>query len=175
MIIDISEIISTSGKTESYSVPIDSEVFKLNGQSYRYEHKSPVTLTITNTGTREVLLTGHIDVSLFIPCNRCLEDVSYPFSLDIEKDIDFKVSDQERIDELDEMSYLDHSLLDVDQLVKNEILINFPMKVLCKEDCKGLCSRCGNNLNLGECGCDRESLDPRMSAILDIFNNFKEV
>ena len=59
--------------------------------------------------------------------------------------------------------------------VYNEILMRFPMKTLCREDCKGLCLKCGKNLNEGECGCDRASLDPRMSAIRDIFNNFKEV
>ena len=65
--------------------------------------------------------------------------------------------------------------LDVDKLVFGEILLLIPGKTLCKEDCKGLCLRCGANLNEGECGCDRESLDPRMSVFKDILNNFKEV
>ena len=48
------------------------------------------------------------------------------------------------------------------------------MKVLCRENCKGICNRCGANLNLGSCKCDDAELDPRMSKILDIFNQFKE-
>ena len=65
--------------------------------------------------------------------------------------------------------------MDTDRLVYDEILIGFPMKVLCREDCRGICAVCGANLNEGECGCDRTVPDPRMAVIRDIFNNFKEV
>ena len=84
-------------------------------------------------------------------------------------------SGAESREESGEKSYVEGYNLNVDELVYDEILLNLPMKVLCKPNCKGICNRCGMNLNYGECGCDRESLDPRMSVIRDIFNNFKEV
>ncbi len=62
----------------------------------------------------------------------------------------------------------------MEQLICNELLAQWPMRVLCKEDCKGLCSRCGADLNVSPCDCDRTSLDPRMAAISDIFSRFKE-
>ena len=65
--------------------------------------------------------------------------------------------------------------LDVDKLAYGEALLNWPSRVLCSEDCKGLCPVCGQNLNRSECGCDRTQLDPRMAKVLDIFSNFKEV
>lgn len=175
MIINISEILSTPRKSESYSVPIEMETFALSEASYPFTEKDPVALTVANIGSREISITGKIHVILAVPCDRCLEEVPVEFSLDIDKVIDFKKSDEDRINDLDETSYIDHSSLDVDQLVSNEILIHFPMKTLCRDDCKGICFKCGQNLNHGECGCDRESLDPRMSAIRDIFKNFKEV
>ena len=49
------------------------------------------------------------------------------------------------------------------------------MKVLCSEDCKGICNVCGQNLNEGTCDCEDTGLDPRMSVIRDVFKNFKEV
>ena len=64
---------------------------------------------------------------------------------------------------------------DRDKLVNGELIVNLPMKVLCSPDCKGICKRCGKNLNEGPCACDDRSPDPRMAAIRDIFNNFKEV
>ena len=67
------------------------------------------------------------------------------------------------------------TLEDTNELAKSEILLHWPMKILCKDDCKGLCSKCGADLNYEECGCDRTVLDPRMAAIQDIFNKFKEV
>ena len=71
--------------------------------------------------------------------------------------------------------WVDGYHLDVEQLLYNEILVGWPMKVLCSEDCKGICSVCGQNLNEGSCDCEDTSLDPRMSVIRDVFKNFKEV
>ena len=72
-------------------------------------------------------------------------------------------------------NYIIGTSLDVDQLIFGEILVSWPMKVLCREDCKGICRRCGANLNLSECQCPKTEPDPRMAAIQDIFNKFKEV
>ena len=77
--------------------------------------------------------------------------------------------------ESDEANYIDGYHLDVEQLLYNEILVGWPMKVLCSEDCKGICSVCGQNLNEGSCDCEDTSLDPRMSVIRDLYKNFKEV
>ena len=73
------------------------------------------------------------------------------------------------------MSFVDGSSLNVDKLILEEVIPLLPTKVLCGEDCRGLCPVCGTNLNKEECGCDRAVKDPRMAAIQDIFKNFKEV
>ncbi len=78
-------------------------------------------------------------------------------------------------EEMEDIDYLIGFDLDVDKLIYGEILVNWPMKVLCKEDCKGICKVCGMNLNKGNCDCQRTELDPRMAAIQDVFNKFKEV
>ena len=77
------------------------------------------------------------------------------------------------MDEAD--SYMEDGELDVDRLIYNEILVNWPAKVLCKPDCKGICPKCGTNLNLETCDCEPGELDPRMAAFQDVFNKFKEV
>jgi uncharacterized protein len=70
---------------------------------------------------------------------------------------------------------MDGYQLNVDDLLTNEIVINWPMKVLCKPDCKGICRQCGKDLNTGTCGCDTFVPDPRMAVIKDIFDASKEV
>ena len=70
---------------------------------------------------------------------------------------------------------LEADWLNVEALINSEILINLPEKVLCRPDCRGICSICGHNLNDGECGCDDFVPDPRMAAIKDIFNEKREV
>ena len=86
-----------------------------------------------------------------------------------------KLTDEQRVNDLDESSYLTGTDLDTDRLVYLEVLMNWPQKVLCSENCAGLCPVCGKNLNEGSCGCDEGPKDPRMAAVSDIFRKFKEV
>ena len=126
-------------------------------------------------GSFPVLAKEPVEITVGIPCDRCLETVAVEIPLEFKKKLDMKLSDEERVNDLDESSYLTGMNLDVDRLVYLEVLICWPLKVLCKEDCKGICSRCGKNLNEGPCGCKEEPKDPRMAAISDIFSKFKEV
>ena len=114
-------------------------------------------------------------VVLAVPCDRCLKEVSVPVDISMSAEFDFSGSNEESVLDLNETNYIDGYELDVDKLVYEEILLGFPMKVLCQDDCKGICKVCGANLNQGECGCNRTEPDPRMSVIRDIFNNVKEV
>ncbi len=106
-----------------------------------------------------------------IPCDRCLEDVKTPLALVIDREVDLEQTAEGRIEDLDETDFVIGYNLDVDKLIYSEILVNWPMKTLCREDCKGICRKCGANLNHGECGCDTVELDPRMAVIAEIFKN----
>jgi uncharacterized protein len=119
-----------------------------------------------------------------MPCDRCLDEVEVPFPIQIDvRVIPDKASDgtsddpeaDGEIADLDEISFLDGCILDVDKLVSDEIVVALPTKVLCKEDCKGLCTICGTNLNHSSCSCDRSVGDPRMAAIRDIFKEFNSL
>ena len=175
MRIQLAEILLEDGQALHREVPLEREVMEVGAERFVLSEKSPVVLDIINTGSRVIQIEGSCQVSAKIPCGRCLEEVEVSFPLRISRKADMKRLDEERVQELDEGNFITGSELDVEQLAYHELLVQWPMKVLCKEDCKGLCSRCGANLNHGECGCDRGSLDPRMAAISDIFSNYKEV
>lgn len=175
MLIDLSKILSFEGQEIKLEVEIEKDVFSCELGEFGYAEKSPVSLTVIHKENQILEIRGTGSVSLLIPCSRCLELVKTVFSLDIHEEVDMKLSEQERIDELDENNFIQGRELDTEKLIHNEILINWPMRVLCKEDCKGICSRCGANLNQGSCDCDTADLDPRMAVISDIFKNFKEV
>ena len=175
MLINLTEILSREGKTQQYVVDIEMDAFKCKLGEYPISNRDHVTVSITNMGQRKLRVEAVSKVTLDIPCARCLETVKSDIEIEISKDIDMSESGAESREESGEKSYVEGYNLNVDELVYDEILLNLPMKVLCKPNCKGICNRCGMNLNYGECGCDRESLDPRRSVIRDIFNNFKEV
>ncbi len=175
MLINLTELFTREGEEKSYTVNVETDRFHLPDGDCQLADKKPVVLRIMNAGNRMLTMEGHTEFSLMMPCSRCLEPVAVPFSLTLDRSFDMKKSTEERAAELDEQPYLQGYNLDVDQLVLDELLLNLPMKVLCKEDCKGICNRCGANLNVQTCDCDRSSLDPRMSVIQDIFKQFKEV
>lgn len=175
MLIDLTDVVKGEEKVVETQVELGLSAFVSRLGKFPIISKSPISFTIENTGDRKVHIEGREDLEILIPCSRCLEDVKTSFQLRFEKDLDLSQTEAQAIEALDEHNYLDGYNLDVDKLVYGEILLNWPMKVLCKEDCKGICSTCGTNLNLGTCNCDSTDFDPRMAKIRDIFSKCKEV
>lgn len=175
MQIHLSDISSCEGKCVQVTAPLEMDCITFQMRSFPVLHKEPLELTITNTGKKVLELVGTGGITVSIPCDRCLEEVSVEIPISFKRKLDMKLTDEERVNDLDENAYLTGMDLDVDQLVYFEVLMNWPLKVLCKEDCKGICRQCGKNLNEGPCDCVEEPKDPRMAAISDIFSKFKEV
>lgn len=184
MQIDLSKVLAQEGRQQRVKVELSQSAFICAEGEFPYTKKQPIELAITHTGNQVLhiqTVKSALDceeenrISVQIPCSRCLEPVEIDFDIEIDEEVDMKRTDQERIDDLDESCYIQDKVLDTDRLLYNEILIRWPMQVLCKEDCKGICSRCGANLNRKLCDCDTADLDPRMAVISDIFKNFKEV
>ncbi len=176
MIINLTELLSSEGKEKTYNCDFGPDTFRApDGSVYDIIAREPVTLRIRNLGDRKLFMEGKAGITLSIPCSRCLEAVPTPFQIQIEEELDLSEPDEERAKDPDAQHYVSSYNLDVDQLLCNELLSALPMKVLCKEDCQGICNRCGTNLNYGTCSCDRSSPDPRMSAIQDIFQQFKDL
>lgn len=175
MLIDLNEVLKNDGKVMKADASLGFAVFTSKLGKFPIVGSEPFPLTITNKGERKLLIQGSTTVTLKIPCDRCLEDVLVPLELRFEKEVDMSQSEGERRAALDEQNYIEGYNLDVDKLVCSEILVSWPSKVLCSEECKGICTTCGTNLNLGTCDCKPTDLDPRMAKIQEIFNNFKEV
>ncbi len=146
------------------TVTLDMTSYTLRDGSCDISNIEPVSFEVTKTGKDEYSVVGSLSMTLLIPCDRCLTptDVSVSFDFDYVVDVS-KDSDCE---------YLDGKELLVEELLYPDMLMNMPVKVLCRQDCRGLCHVCGSNLNNGDCGCDRDVLDPRMAVISDIFKKF---
>ena len=175
MQINLSELFVCEGKVMQYEIPIEMDEFVTASGRYPLTEKKPLQLTITHSKNRNIKICGNLDLHMTIPCDRCLEPVDNHLQLTFEREVDANATEEERIEALDEQPYMNGYNLDVDLLVYGELVVNMPMKVLCRDDCKGICNRCGANLNYETCSCDTRSLDPRMAVIQDIFKQFKEV
>ena len=72
------------------------------------------------------------------------------------------------LDEMDDIIYVESDEVDLDDLLVPELILDMDIAVLCSEDCKGLCPKCGKNLNEGDCGCDRRVIDPRLAKLQEL-------
>lgn len=176
MLINLSEVLSEQHTAIDQTVDVTMDVFCTESGVFPVLSAKPAHILVEHIADRELLIRGETEIVIEIPCDRCLTAVPTDFQLHFEKKVDLDASEDEEADkELDEANYIDGYNLDVDKLLYNEILIGWPMKILCSENCKGICSICGQNLNEGTCDCEDTGLDPRMSVIRDVFKNFKEV
>lgn len=100
-------------------------------------------------------------------CARCLDTVRGVFSLDFERTVvtEGMVSEERLEESVDEYIVIDDGKLILDDAVREELLIDFPRKLLCSEDCEGLCPKCGKPKKEGDCGCVTKEIDPRLEVL----------
>lgn len=174
MLINLSDVFTEEGKSVIREVPLEIDKITFQGDEYVIVEKSPVTVKLTNMKPGRAMIEACVKVTTAHVCDRCLKNVNHEFDLHIsEEAVSPEAADLNEEDE--EQDFMEGYQLNVDSLVSNEIFTCWPMKILCREDCKGLCKVCGKDLNEGECGCDSFVPDPRMAAIMDIFRENKEV
>ena len=120
-----------------------------------------------------VTLDMRVETSLDLDCGRCLEPFELPvrggFRYTLVAARDPEEQKEELSDEDISFGYYQDDLIDLDALVFEQILLQVPMKPLCAETCRGLCTQCGANLNAESCGCKPGAVDGRLDAL----KNFK--
>lgn len=173
MILDLTKLLSAGNGQEKYTSTFDMPEVAHYGESFPVKKTEAFELTVTNESGKSLTVTGKTKVTLSIPCDRCLKEVAVIFPIEIDEA--FVIEDEQIVTDADENEDLaDKKSVDVDRLVYDQMEMNWPDKVLCRPDCKGLCPVCGHDLNLGDCGCNRTVLDPRMAQFLDVFNDSKK-
>ena len=102
-------------------------------------------------------------------CARCLEPVEDTFTVELARTVaaENTLTEAQLEENVDEYAVIQNGFLDLDELIGEEILLTFPMRVLCSPDCPGLCPRCGKPLRLGDCGCKKQEIDPRWAILAD--------
>ncbi|MFO0753352.1 MAG: DUF177 domain-containing protein [Thermodesulfovibrionales bacterium] len=118
----------------------------------------------------EVLVQGEVQAEVELQCSRCLQGFTVPVrsSLSVVYDPAESISREENYslkgDELD-MGFYRNDTLDLNDLLLEQMLLNIPMKPLCRPDCKGICPQCGKDLTAEKCACEVSEIDPRMKVL----------
>ena len=124
--------------------------------------KQPVSVegeAVAAHGAVLLRLTAHYRFEAI--CDRCLAPVVRDGSLVTEHVLVTSAEDEDNGD----LVVLEEYQLDLDELCGEDIWLELPTKTLCREDCRGLCTQCGQNLNERLCGCSAKTVDPRLAAL----------
>ena len=162
MVCDISTIMNTEGATALLSGSLEKAVLAYDSEMV----KADVSGSITCTGG-VLALSAKVDAVVKTSCARCLEEISFPVTFDFSETL--VLSGQKTSADEDSVIFFEGSEIDVGEIAINNLLLSISSKYLCKDDCRGLCPKCGKNLNEGDCDCDFVEIDERWEKL----KNFK--
>lgn len=174
MFVNLTDVLTTEGKVLSMQLVTGMEQIRVGRESFQVLESTPVDFLFTNTGKGRARIEGKAVFTFALNCDRCLKPVEKEIALIFTREVAAPGVCSDRSEE-EEQDFMDGSQLNVEDLLNSEIVTSWPMKILCKPDCKGICPKCGRDLNTGTCDCDMFVPDPRMAAIKDIFEVDKEV
>lgn len=164
MLLDVKPILHTPGGRLEFQFDLDLSDMEFSGQR-------PLSRPLSVSGeVRNAADVLHLDLTartmLDAVCDRCGREFS------LEKEVPYHCMLAESLEngESDEIELLEDGKADLGELARTAFILGMDTKTLCSEDCKGLCSRCGADLNLGPCSCKKE-IDPRLAALAKLLEN----
>jgi len=169
MIVDVALL--KDGQT-AFDFLIAPEKIDLEGEAVKLKDAVKIEGNLKNR-IAQTDVQGKISGKIEIECNRCLQAaemyLEFPFDAVFvtaenytqEKEAELRAGDLE-------VSIFEGDKLDLTELTREQILLNLPTQVFCREDCQGLCQKCGANLNLIDCNCEEEKIDPRWSKLKNL-------
>ncbi|MCX6539269.1 MAG: DUF177 domain-containing protein [Acidobacteria bacterium] len=169
LLLDVSQMREAHARVErtvsADALANDTGVFGVDG---------PVRLAVAIQKDRQQFrLIGKVQATLELECSRCL--VGFEMPVDVAFDVlylphsDAKADGEVEIEDDDlSTAYYRDQVIDLGQLVMEQFFMVVPMKPLCRETCRGLCSMCGTNLNTGSCSCTARWEDPRLAVLREI-------
>ena len=165
MLLGLSKIIDCPGASVPFSVSVDLSDL-LYGESYPVSEPVLAEGTVRNTAG-VLVMTGTLHTTIHGVCDRCAADFDRYVEFPLDVVLVTELTNEENEDEW--VFPLEGDSADLEDIIRTVFVLNMDSKLLCSEDCKGLCCRCGKNLNEGPCGCQKE-LDPRFAALRQLLD-----
>lgn len=161
MHLELKNIFSGTVNRLPFSYEMDLSDVEVNGV---YPFVSPISVkgeAVSRIGG--IQLAAKVEFDFSMPCDRCMEPIHKRVSYSFSHILVANLEDSEKEEE--EYIQVEGDRLDLDELIRADILLELPIKYLCREDCKGLCPSCGENLNHGSCDCNLHQVDPRLEVL----------
>ena len=171
MILDVGSLL----RGEKNRITFDYMLEPIPMDRVKFKDDAHVVGEITNSaGYMQLVAKAHLAYET--ECDRCLDTVNGEFILDFERVVadEGTLTEEQIEDNVDEYVIVDNGKLDIDEQLTEALLLDFPRKILCSDDCPGLCPKCGKSLKLGDCGCLKKEIDPRLAVLAQLLNKEDE-
>ncbi|HEX8922577.1 MAG TPA: DUF177 domain-containing protein [Pyrinomonadaceae bacterium] len=160
---------------DSFAHVYEPEEIVLDEEHVRLIEPPTVEGRVRKSG-REVRVTGQLSARAEVDCDRCLKTVALPveaaFDVAYVPVEDYRASEAAELQEEDlSLSVFDGETIDVDELVREQLLLALPARALCGEQCKGLCPTCGADRNTNPCDCQASEIDPRWAGLKAVMSD----
>ena len=165
MILDLKRIFANEGSVLSIEHSLDMSDVDFMG-NYPLKNLVKINGAVSNKAS-VVSLNLNVEYTFAAPCDRCGVDAAHNHTVIVDKLLATAIERQES----DTIITVPDMKLDVDEFVYSEVILDLPSKHLCSEDCKGICFKCGKNLNEGECCCSTKEVDPRLAKLMELLDN----
>ena len=164
MILDLEPIFNNEGMVKEFSYELDLSEQELSGVK---PFSTPVRVSgSVGNHTGVVELSAKAEFVLDMNCDRCAKPIKLALTADVFHTLVTSLNEEAN----DELLLINELRFDLDPLVTEDIFLELPSKFLCSEDCKGVCPKCGKDLNTGSCSCEKE-IDPRLAALKQLLDN----
>lgn len=178
MKLDLWSLLEGEDELLEFQGEIHRESFDLNGR--KIDILEPIEYegqVFKLHGEKDLNISININYVYGEKCSRCLAPSTKEINTKLSAKLMESGSDVEEIENQDEDSdedyedvfYYKNNNLNLDDHIIEQVILSIPMKTLCKDNCKGLCSKCGKDLNVSECDCVHEDIDPRLEKLKDFF------
>src|ERR1044072_7905010 len=169
------EVENLTAAAQPFAHTYRPEEVELEEEGARLVSDSAVEGSPTRRG-EQVRLRGTIKTEVELLCDRCAAPQSAPLAVEFDTSFipqELEAGKQENVEMLSDdigLSPYEGEAVELDELVREQILLALPSRHLCREDCKGLCQKCGADLNQNQCSCEQGEVDPRWAALADLKN-----
>ena len=164
MFIELEPIFNNIGEKKFFDYQLDLSEVRFNDV---FPFKTPVMVKgVVKNETGIVTIDGQADVAYSGVCDRCSEKVNKTFPITIFHSLVTELNDEEN----DDFYLVEDMHFNLDEIVLEDIFLSLPTKILCKEDCAGICPQCGTNLNDGSCSC-KKAMDPRLEILRQLLDD----
>jgi uncharacterized protein len=165
MIINISDLIRKNISKKEINVVLDSK--NIIDSYETIDILKPIKVEgVINKIEETISLDGVITGKIVLSCSRCLQNFNYDLDIEFHEKLTNNPDSKD-----DDLILINNDKFNLTKIIENNVVMSLPIQRLCKDDCRGLCTVCGENLNLSSCDCENSNYDPRFAKLKNMFSN----